>query len=42
MTCFSVPDLSHSSLDDFADINQRVFASLREVLDEIETKGLFA
>ncbi|MCY3780176.1 MAG: HAD family phosphatase [Chloroflexi bacterium] len=42
MTCFTVPDLSHSSLNDFADVNEYVFGSLNEVLDEIKSKGLFA
>ena len=42
MTCFTVPDLSHSTLDEFADINDRVFADLFGVMDEIESKGLFA
>ncbi len=42
MTCFTVPDLSHSNLDDFADINQFVYESLHDVLAEISEKGLFA
>ena len=42
MACYTVVDLSHSSLDDFADINDKVFSSLFEVLDEIQSKGLFA
>ena len=42
MTCFTVPDLSHSTLEEFADINDRVFADLFGVMDEIESKGLFA
>ena len=42
MTCFTVPDLSHSSLKDFADVNEYVFGSLNEALDEIRAKGLFA
>lgn len=42
MTCFTVPDLSHSSLEDFAAVNENVFGSLYEVMDEIEAKGLFA
>ena len=42
MTCFTVVDLSHSSLDDFADINDKVFGSLCDVLADIELKGLFA
>ncbi len=42
MTCFTVPDLSHSSLDDFADVNDKLFGSLFEVLNAIKAKGLFA
>ena len=42
MTCFTVPDLSHSTLQEFADINDRVFADLFAVMTEIESNGLFA
>ncbi len=42
MTCYTVVDLSHSSLDDFADINDKVFRSLFEVLEDLKSKGLFA
>ena len=42
MTCFTVPDLSHSSLTDFADINQKLYSDLCDVLEELKTKGLFA
>ena len=42
MTCFTVPDLSHSTLEAFADINDKVFADLYAVRDEIESKALFA
>ena len=42
MTCFTVPDLSHSALDDFADVNPHVFSNLDEVLLEITSNGLFA
>ncbi len=42
MTCYTVPDLSHSALTDFSDINDNVFGSLHEVLSEIQAKGLFA
>ena len=42
MTCFTVPDLSHSALDDFADINPHVFASLDAALREIISRGFFA
>ena len=42
MTCFTVPDRSHSSLEDFADVNGNVFCDLYEVMAEIEAKGLFA
>ena len=41
MTCYTVPDLSHSSLADFADINPNIYSSLHEVLDELKAKGLF-
>ena len=42
MSCFTVPDLSHSASSDFADINDQVFSSLFEVIDYFETEGLFA
>lgn len=42
MTCFTVPDLSHSSLEDFTTVNEHLFGDLYEVMDEIEAKGLFA
>ncbi|MDE2853156.1 MAG: HAD family phosphatase [Chloroflexota bacterium] len=42
MTCFSVPDLSHSSPADFADINDKVYSSLHDVLDELKRKRIFA
>ena len=42
MTCFTVPDLSHSSLTDFADINHNLYGDLCLVLEELKTKGLFA
>ena len=42
MTCFTVPDLSHSSLTDFAGINQNLYSDLCVVLQELKTKGLFA
>ena len=42
MTCFTVPDLSHSAPSDFADINDRVFSSLFEVIDLFEAEGCFA
>jgi len=42
MTCFTVPDLSHSTLVDFAGINSHVYESLYDVLAEIERKGFFA
>ncbi len=41
MTCFTVPDLSHSTLEEFADINDQVFPDLFAVVNEIEAKGLF-
>jgi len=42
MTCFTVPDLSHSSVEDFADINDNVYRSLHDVLDEIRRNRIFA
>lgn len=42
MTCYTVPDLSHSELSDFEGINDDVFDSLHDVLDTIKTKGFFA
>ena len=42
MTCFTVPDLSHSSLSDFEDLNPHLFESLHSVLDAFKTRGLFA
>lgn len=42
MTCYTVPDLSHSKLADFAGINDNIFANLVDVLDEIKTKRLFS
>ncbi len=42
MTCFTVPDLSHSAAEAFAGVNDKVFGDLFEVMDEIKAKGLFA
>lgn len=42
MTCYTVPDLSHSTLADFAGLNQHVYESLYDILAEFEQKGLFA
>ncbi len=42
MTCFTVPDLSHSAVEAFAGVNENVFGDLFEVMDEIKAKGLFA
>lgn len=42
MTCYTVPDLSHSSLNDFASINDKVYLSLHDVLDEFRRKRIFA
>ncbi|MCY3574342.1 MAG: HAD family phosphatase [Chloroflexi bacterium] len=42
MTCFTVPDLSHSTLADFAQINPHVFPSLDEAMAEVINKRLFA
>ena len=41
MTCYTVPDLSHSSLEDFAGINEHVYKSLHDVLAVFEAKGFF-
>ena len=41
MTCFTVPDLSHSRLEDFAEVNDKVFGSLYDVMDAIKSEGLF-
>ncbi len=42
MTCYTVPDLSHSSMADFAEINDNTFSSLHEVLDRVRRERLFA
>lgn len=42
MTCYSVPDLSHSTLEDFAGLNEHVYESLRDILADFEKKGFFA
>ena len=42
MTCYTVPDLSHSSLADFAGINDKLYDSLYSVLAEFQTEGFFA
>ena len=42
MTCYTVPDLSHSQLDDFAGINDKLYDSLYDILREFKSKGLFA
>ena len=42
MTCYTVPDLSHSSIEDFADINDRIYGNLNEILDEFRLKRVFA
>ncbi len=42
MTCFTVPDPSHSSLTDFAAINDKIYRSLHDVLDEFKLKRIFA
>ncbi len=40
-TCYTVPDLSHSALADFAEINPHIFHNLDEVLGLIIEKQLF-
>ncbi len=42
MTCYTVPDLSHSKLSDFDGINDDLFDDLHDVLDTIKMKGFFA
>jgi len=42
MTCYTVPDLSHSSASDFDDVNDNIYASLYDILDEFKTKRLFS
>ena len=42
MTCYTVPDLSHSKISDFDGINDKIYDSLFDVLEEFKTKGLFA
>lgn len=42
MTCYTAPDLSHSSIADFAGINDNTFSSLHEVLDKVRRERLFA
>ena len=42
MICYTVPDLSHSQLDDFAGINDKLYDSLFDILREFKSKGLFA
>lgn len=42
MTCYTVPDLSHSSIADFAGINDNIYRSLHEVLDKVRRERLFA
>lgn len=42
MTCYTVPDLSHSSMEDFAEINNKIYHSLYDVLDEFREKWIFA
>ena len=42
MTCYTVPDLSHARLADFADINDKVYDSLHEVLDDLKLRRIFA
>lgn len=42
MTCYTVPDRSHSSIADFAGINENVYRSLHEVLDKFRRERLFA
>ena len=41
MTCYTVPDLSHSQLSDFDSINDNIYGSLHDVLNEFKTRRLF-
>lgn len=41
MTCYTVPDLSHSNISDFDGINDNIYNSLFDVLDDFKTKALF-
>jgi len=41
MTCYTVPDLSHSNMSDFERLNDNVFDNLHDVLDTIKAKGFF-
>ena len=42
MTCFTVPDLSHTALQEFNGINENIFNSLCDVLAKFKTEGFFA
>ena len=42
MTCYTIPDESHSNPNDFDGINDNIYASLFDVLDEFKTKRLFS
>jgi len=42
MTCFTVPDSSHSRLEDYADLNPQLFSSLHDVLQELRAQEHFA
>ncbi len=42
MTCYTVPDRSHSRLADFAGINDKLYDSLDDILAEFKSKGTFA
>ena len=42
MTCYTVPDLSHSNIADFAGLNENVYRSLHDVLDKFRRERLFA
>ncbi|MDX1991890.1 MAG: HAD family phosphatase [bacterium] len=39
MTCFAVPDVSHSAPEKFRDITPHVFGSLHEVIDRLQAKS---
>ena len=42
MTCYTVPDLSHCKISDFDGINDNIYDSLFDVLDEFKTKALLS
>ena len=41
MTCYTVPDLSYAKLTDFEGVNDNIYNSLHDVLQDLKTKRLF-